>query len=830
LAKNKPHLTVNSFFKAENFRSKISARNSPVPLQDRFSHGQNLSTQYAKILHFHDQLSGQNTHETITQEAGIYVEITSVDSIKLPLDKLDNTSFQLRSCKQIDGHEVALIFIPDSKRAIFSKKIEEYLNPEKDGTNSPKNHDLLARISQVQLANLKSFWTDAPEDFPTNREEEVWWELWQNKSASNPDSISTAKKLAERINAKLSKTHLKFYSSTVILIKASVTQLEKAPELIANLQELRKPKDTPTAIIESNPYEQKEWADNITTRIELNESISTCISILDTGVNYEHPILSYVCSDKHSETWNPSWKHYQEDSPHGSLQAGLAVFGDLLTPALSSEKIIVSHLIESGKIIPSSGANDPELYGAITTGTAYKLEINNPDFSRVYSLAITSDQENHGGKPSSWSAEIDKFTFGAEDDIRRLFIISSGNNYHYDLDYWSQSHLAEIEDPAQSWNSISVGAYTEKYVNDDPDFDEWLPLAEYGDISPTSTTSVNWAWKKQAPYKPDIVAEGGNWLVSPDSTEASEEDVVSLLTTSGKNSGQLFESGRGTSSACALVSNIAAQLMTEYPHYWPETIKGLLIHSAEWTPKMFERLDSLYTMHTPKIAKEVFLRSFGYGVPSVQKARYSASNALILISENEIQPFIKGKHSNDPTLNEMQLYQLPWPIETLQQLPPETQVSLKVTLSYFIEPNPSRRGYRERFSYQSHGLRFDTIRPGQSLDNFRALINAHASSEDYSGPEGTTEGWMLGSKLRTRGCIHSDIWTGSAADLADMHTIAVYPVGGWWKTKKLQDRYNTSVPYTLLVSIGVPDESVDIYTPIETKIEIETTVGVETEV
>ena len=144
---------------------------------------------------------------------------------------------------------------------------------------------------------------------------------------------------------------------------------------------------------------------------------------------------------------------------------------------------------------------------------------------------------------------------------------------------------------------------------------------------------------------------------------------------------------------------------------------------------------------------------------------------------------------------------------------------LRITLSYYIEPNPGRRGYRQRYSYQSHGLRFEVIRPGQPLENFRSFVNGMVVSDDYDGPEGNSDGWRFGPQLRTRGSVHSDIWTGTAADLADMHTIAFFPVGGWWKYRTAQDRWQKSVRYSLLVSIEVPDEEVDIYSVIQTQIE-----------
>lgn len=117
------------------------------------------------------------------------------------------------------------------------------------------------------------------------------------------------------------------------------------------------------------------------------------------------------------------------------------------------------------------------------------------------------------------------------------------------------------------------------------------------------------------------------------------------------------------------------------------------------------------------------LRSVGYGVTNLQRACYSASNKLTLIAQDSLQPFIKtddAPGSNDPKLNEMRLHELPWPREELLQLP--TNARLKVTLSYYVEPNPSRRGYRQRYSYQSHGLRFEVIGAGQSIGHLEIPI------------------------------------------------------------------------------------------------------------
>ncbi|MCM2680029.1 hypothetical protein NAF29_10170 [Echinimonas agarilytica] len=242
---------------------------------------------------------------------------------------------------------------------------------------------------------------------------------------------------------------------------------------------------------------------------------------------------------------------------------------------------------------------------------------------------------------------------------------------------------------------------------------------------------------------------------------------------------------------------------------------------------MYERYGLLTKDHKQKTAKEVMLRTVGFGVPDVQRAEYSLTNQATIVAENFIQPFAAASSkSSDPKLGRMQLYQLPWPVEALKELPPDSNVRLNVTLSYFIEPSPSRRGFKQRYSYQSHALRFEVIRPGQTLENFQAKINKLMEYDNYDGPEGDNSGWEYGSALRKRGSLHSDFWIGSPQDLADMHTIAICPVGGWWKYKTAEDRWQNDVRYSLIISVEAPDIEVDLYSEIETM--IENTIEIET--
>jgi hypothetical protein len=212
------------------------------------------------------------------------------------------------------------------------------------------------------------------------------------------------------------------------------------------------------------------------------------------------------------------------------------------------------------------------------------------------------------------------------------------------------------------------------------------------------------------------------------------------------------------------------------------------------------------------------IRHCGWGVPDLDLALWSAGNSLTLIVEDSVNPYIKERGQPVKT-KDMNLHSLPWPKEQLEALQ-DANVQMRVTLSYFIEPNPSARGVASKFHYPSHRLRFDVQRPTDvSTDDFVARINAAASAAD-EGDSGNPKdpNWRLGETLRHRGSLHQDIWEGTAADLASRGYIAVYPGMGWWRTRPALSRYDLPARYSLIVSIRTEQNAVDLYTPIAQQI------------
>jgi len=308
------------------------------------------------------------------------------------------------------------------------------------------------------------------------------------------------------------------------------------------------------------------------------------------------------------------------------------------------------------------------------------------------------------GRPSSWSTAIDQLSSGALDEQHRLVLLPVGNTQPWSRRYYPNSNLTEsIHDPGQAWNALTVGAYTMKTTVNPKTYPGWKPVAPAGGLSPAGTTSLR--WEEQWPLKPDLCMEGGNMAIDPSTGNPDYLDDLQLLTTNRALLQRLLTVTGDTSAATALAARMAAIIQAEYPQFWPETVRALMVHSADWTPAMRRQTEPLASRQTIRNV----LRSYGYGVPNLERALWSARHELTLVVQDSLQPFDRQQNGRTVT-RDMHLHPLPWPHDVLRELG-DMIVELRVTLSYFIEPNPGERGRERRHRYASHGLRFDVNTP-----------------------------------------------------------------------------------------------------------------------
>ncbi len=310
--------------------------------------------------------------------------------------------------------------------------------------------------------------------------------------------------------------------------------------------------------------------------------------------------------------------------------------------------------------------------------------------------------------------------------------------------------------------------------------------------------------------------EAGNIAID-DNEFSTVCDSLSLLSTSHQPNIRQFDTIWATSAASALAAKLAAEIQVANPNAWPETVRGLMVHFAEWP----DELKRQFLEQDTKTNRASILRICGFGMPNRDLAIQGDSNHFTLIVQQEIQPF-ELNSKNNAKMKEMHLVELPWPTSAIEQLG-VMDLELRITLSYFIEPSPGEVGWNDKFRYPSHGLRFELQSPTEDQKQFLHRINLAVHEEGESTQTSSqSERWYFGKKSWGKGSLIHDRWCGSAAEIASAKHVAVHPTTGWWKTRKHLGCVEKQARYSLIISLATPEERADIniYTMIANEIGI----------
>ncbi|HOW25577.1 MAG TPA: S8 family peptidase [Bacteroidales bacterium] len=833
---NKPHIDkIEDYAIGHRYIDRKRKIEFPIRSRNRDAHGRRILRQLEAIRQQFEIEEDSEIPENIVKDDAIYVSFVSDWDYPLKFEQLNQNTdvpkYQIINIKQEQNPEnenqfryKVLVMLTKGGISHFIKKAEEYLTEnikDREGnlTDKPKSYQLISNIQNIQIAALQAFWSDESEiNFP-DYDVVTWWEAWFRKTNEGTAKINAVENNLTSRGAVLGELQLEFPEHYVRLVRGTASQLSQSLMLLDNLAELRKPQVLSDVIsLDNVTYNERDrWLRELLSHIEHRISDnSVLICLLDSGVNNQHPLINPSLPDNRLYSLNPDWGKFdgERGGGHGTGMAGLTLYGDLTEVILYPANIQIRYGLESFKIYNPNSANNPKLYGAIYELACSKPIVDRPENIRVFCLSVTNKDFVFHGRPSSSSASIDKIAFGntLNPPDPQLILVSGGNVIIERAEEYPLNNFYEsIQDPAQAYNALTVGSYTRKINVNQEQWPGWRPLANCGAFAPSNSTSGTWETKW--PNKPDIVMEGGN--LGYNGNDVSYLDSLQLLTTHKNSQLNIFQTFGQTSAAVALASKMAAELRTEYPNYWPETIRALIVNSAVWTEEMLtgKNLDL-------EADRRSILRSVGYGVPNLEKARYSANNCLTMLAQRTIQPF--RVEDSKVKYNEYHLYELPWPVDVLRDGIGDNDVTIKVTLSYFIEPNPGNRQYATNFRYHSHGLDFKLIKPTETIEMFRRRVSA-ASLESEETDDDTidtsAEDWTLRERIRSKGSIKKDFLTTSGISLANRNVLAVYPKNGWYRTRKILGKVESLVRYSLIISLETPEVEIDLYTPVLTAIQ-----------
>lgn len=838
-----------------NGRGKFDRRTN----LSREQHAARLQGQIASI---NQAFSVQQEHRELAdldgEDFGLVLNVRSAPGYPLKLDSLEK-----RPTKKHDGiyllnvryHRTAqgviteaAILVPFGQLEALASKVAAYADPSKDRTNkegvtSPRNADLLANIDNIGVAALEALWTE-PEPLPGS-EETLWWELWVSRAPRADTATASWPELFERtreaLGLEVNRFRLRLPDNEIVLVKATRTQLESSLDLLNTLTEIKKVRPCSIDLSDLPGPEQHEWIQAALERVIHPGVNAPAVCLLDTGVNRDHPLLENLLAEEDLDTVIPVYGSADHVNPiyaHGTPMAGIAAYDDLRKLMLDAGPWVQKHRLESVKLIHEGNEHDPQNYGAVTQEAIARPESRRPHRPRVYCLAITQSSFPAKGQPSSWSAAIDSAAAGGNGSSqKRLVFVSAGNqgdslNYRYP----ASNHETPVQNPAQAWNVVTVGAMTRRCTiteSDDESQRARPVVTRDAGLSPFSSTSRK--WEPHWPLKPEIVMEGGNLAQTESGAFVERESLEPISTASNFRLGRPLCNINATSSATASASRLGAIVTERIPGLWSETYRGLMVHSARWRPSMLGNLDPHAAGNAGRVQN--LLRDYGFGEPDEPRLFGSGESGVTMIIQDSIQPYDPESKAGDARLHHFHLHQLPWPQQVFDQHR-DVQLTLRVTLSYFIEPSPGSRCWHrsKKYRYASHLLRFSFKRSTESEAVFRRALEKRIEEEDEDGEIEVGTGderraasdskWALGPKLCGKsGSLVQDVWKGSPAELAEMGQVAVYPAKGWFATRSFRpghefyECHKSPVRYSLIVSIDAEQE-IGLYTEISNKLSV----------
>ena len=786
-----PHITLDNWSEDLLFKSK-PARGGVLPTPaDALRHAHQLHDGYMSALASFRQKKEELPNGAVVA-SGAYIDVivkkeASMESWK-SLDTKHGAQV-MNMCPADEESNKVTLYLTEDRTNWLDDKLNSYTHSANtDNRHSRKLIDALAAVNPI---SLKSFFTISG-DYESISDRNEEYELWITGTEVDAEDI---KRRIASVDVEYRNRTLTFDCMMVFLVKANREQLEILPQVIDRISEIRKFR-RPSILTnpEKGIQESREWECLIRECVPI-EDVLVKVGILDSGVNHHHPLLSpFLPEDRcHSVLADTNLR---DRANHGTGMAGLVLYGDLTDVIYDRNIKPVTNELVSVKVIPN--ATNPD---ATDEHTAIILEdairLSEEDGAHLMTMAVTAS-ECKEAIASATSAAIDETLYNGGTP-KSLMLVSAGNVKNNDgVGYpdflWNNS----VNDPAQSWNALTVGAFTEKIVISDSEYEGRQIVAPSGGVSPFSRTSR--LWDNNVLIKPEILMEGGNAYWDGEGNFQWHDDL--MLATTDAHEYSAFSAFNATSAATALAGRLAGAIKHYNPKLSPLSIRALMVHSASWT----EAMKDMCTVNG-QLDLDLLVHTCGYGVPNWNKAVATHESYVTFIAEGELKPFAQGsgnelKHAN------MHLFKLPWPKDFLLDLG-ETDVTMRVTLSYYIQPSPGIKGKLKKYSYPSELLRFDVSTSQDTEETFTHRV-ANTASDGENVLSNDTNRWRIGINRRNQGSIHSDFICETAAQIASYDKIAIYPVTGWWKARK--SMLDKGVKYSLVVSLETPD--IDIYTPI----------------
>lgn len=402
--------------------------------------------------------------------------------------------------------------------------------------------------------------------------------------------------------------------------------------------------------------------------IRNNSEKNTVVGILDNGVRPIDPVKEIIRGGYDITSTRDALSAAHR---HGTVIASLASVGERYFT--EDKELVADAHVYSIKILENfDGYIDViQLVEAIRN-------VHRADGIRLFNLSVCAQSKLYNESPSLFAYLLDKLAY--DEDI--LIFIAAGNMHYDDIvamqnephelhnypqHFYNPGEESEMHScvftnictPAESMNNITVGALAENLRNDTPtdlSLDKKLPAYYSRKNHYDFKRKVNGGILSQNHgnrnlFKPDIVMPGGDVLHS---------DAAMQVLGFGESGNDFYTFDSGTSLATPLALNLAVQLLNIYPDISLQSVKALMINSADpystsyledmvnlrkqalSSAKYGKSWESLNKQQKSDISKqvlspkEIHRNLVGYGRPNRENLLYSSDQEVSLLVEDTI--------------------------------------------------------------------------------------------------------------------------------------------------------------------------------------------------
>lgn len=372
--------------------------------------------------------------------------------------------------------------------------------------------------------------------------------------------------------------------------------------------------------------------DDLQVEVESSEPVG----VLDDGVDSAHPLLRDLIVSERAFPDGHTWRPH---GSHGIRVAGLAAYGDFEVPlrdglALRGAPIHIARVLEPMEHEPSrtqfSGLEHRVVEEAIRA-------LHSDEGVRVFNLSAADDEPYAGPHVSVWTETLDQLVR----ELGIVVVVAAGNvtmpqtiaaplpsGHHILNDYaaYVLTDEARVAEPGIAATVLTVGSVAR---SDGPA--SASGTSQLGDRAVAAVDEVS-PFTRSGPgirgraIKPDVVAYGGNIVVTDVGVVQRNNPGVGVISTQLSPEGRLFATSVGTSLAAPRVARLAADLWARYPSASANLIRAFVGVSTVDPPPAKAQFSSGIDRR----------RAFGHGRPSYERAAESAATRTTLYFDGSI--------------------------------------------------------------------------------------------------------------------------------------------------------------------------------------------------